>query len=168
MAIRQDIQGDSKLALILHYFLDGLIPLHIHGSLGTTNTAAMDRLNELGEIAKKYNCWFHVDAAYGGCAMMCPEFRSLSNGIDLVDSLNANLYKWPFCSAPMSFFWCRHRHDVQNTFSIYPTYLKARNDDVPAFRHWSTHLSRRALCIKAWFMMRIYGLEAIQQQIRQV
>ena len=44
----------------------GLIPFHVHGSLGTTNSAAMDRIDELSAVARKYNCWIHVDGAFGG------------------------------------------------------------------------------------------------------
>lgn len=62
-------------------------------------------LFRLAAVAKKYNCWFHIDGAYGGCAMICEEFRHLGKGLEKADSINVNLHKWPFTSAPVSFFW---------------------------------------------------------------
>jgi aromatic-L-amino-acid decarboxylase len=147
---------------------NGFIPFHIHGSLGTTNSVAIDRLEELSDVAKRYNCWIHVDAAYGGCPMICPEFRHLGKGIENLDSINLNLHKWPFCSSSMSMLWSRNGNAVQNTFAVHPVYLVSENSDLPAFRHWGIQLSRRSLCLKVWFVMRIYGLEGMQKQIRQV
>ncbi|KAI6225736.1 Aromatic-L-amino-acid decarboxylase-like protein [Aphelenchoides besseyi] len=146
---------------------NGLIPFYIHGSLGTTNTTACDNLEELGQIAQHYKCWFHVDAAYGGSALICPEYRYLAKGIELVDSLNCNMHKMLLCSVSMSFLWCRHKNDVQNAFAVHPTYL-IHQAETPSFRHWGIQLSRRALSLKAWFVFRTFGLKGMQEHVRRM
>lgn len=63
---------------------------------------------------------------------------------------------------------CRHRNHVQNTFAVHPVYLKSENEEIPAFRHWGMQLSRRPACLKAYFVMRTFGLKQMQKSIRQV
>ena len=55
---------------------------------------AFDNLQSVCEIAKKHHCYVHVDGAYAGSALICPEFRYLMNGIELVDSFAFNPSKW--------------------------------------------------------------------------
>ena len=71
-------------------------PFFICGALGTTSSNAMDPLRKIGEIAQKENCWFHIDAAMSGTAMICPEFRYLMDGVELADSFVFNPHKWMF------------------------------------------------------------------------
>jgi len=49
----------------------GLIPFYVVATLGTTNSCAFDRLDEIGPVAQRYNLWIHVDAAYAGSAFIC-------------------------------------------------------------------------------------------------
>lgn len=56
---------------------DGLIPFYIVATLGTTNSCAFDRLDEIGVVGNDYDAWVHVDAAYAGSAFICPEFQPL-------------------------------------------------------------------------------------------
>jgi aromatic-L-amino-acid decarboxylase len=77
----------------------GLIPFFISGNYGATSTVAIDPLLRLGETARKYKCWFHVDAAYSGSALLLEEVReSFPGGYDevfsLVDSIQINASKW--------------------------------------------------------------------------
>ncbi|KAI6228656.1 putative Aromatic-L-amino-acid decarboxylase [Aphelenchoides fujianensis] len=146
----------------------GRTPFYIHASFGTTNTAAMDKIDELAALAKKYNCWLHLDAAYAGNALICPEFRPLARGIELVDSMNCNMHKMLLTTVPMSFLWCRHKMDIENAFAVHPTYLKDQSE-TPAFRHWDSftriQLSRRSLALKGWFVMRSFGLKGLQEHM---
>ncbi|KAL3573718.1 hypothetical protein D5086_024331 [Populus alba] len=61
---------------------------------GTTACGAVDPVMDLGKIARKYNLWFHIDAAYAGSACICPEFRHYLDGVELADSLSMNPHKW--------------------------------------------------------------------------
>ena len=61
----------------------GMIPFFVSTTLGTTSACSFDRLDEIGPLASEFNLWLHVDAAYAGSAMICPEFRHLMNGIEV-------------------------------------------------------------------------------------
>jgi aromatic-L-amino-acid/L-tryptophan decarboxylase len=55
----------------------GYIPFFVCAALGTTSSNAVDPIRKIGEIAQRENCWFHIDGAMSGTAMLCPEFRHL-------------------------------------------------------------------------------------------
>ena len=63
---------------------------------GTTNAGIIDDLQGVGEICAKEQLWFHVDAAYGGGALVAPSVRHLFNGIELADSITIDPHKWLF------------------------------------------------------------------------
>jgi len=57
-------------------------------TLGTTPCCAFDDLTELGPVCNRENVWMHVDAAYAGSALICPEYRHYANGLETADSFN--------------------------------------------------------------------------------
>lgn len=61
----------------------GLVPFFIAATLGTTSSLAFDKLDEIGLVAKKYDLWLHIDAAYAGSAFVCPEYRHFMDGIEV-------------------------------------------------------------------------------------
>ncbi|KAI6241424.1 Aromatic-L-amino-acid decarboxylase, protein [Aphelenchoides fujianensis] len=110
---------------------------------------------------RKYGCWFHLDAAYGGGALLCPEYRHLAKGIEMVDSTNVNMHKASgsllstmlLCSVPMSFLWSRRKVDMENAFAVLSLRIQ---------------LSRRSLALKGWFVMRMFGLKGMQEHVRRM
>ena len=159
--LSEQIQKDKKA---------GYIPFFICGALGTTSSNAMDPLPEIGEIAQKENCWFHIDAAMSGTAMVCPEFRHLMKGVELADSYCFNPHKWMFTNFDCDVFWVANRNELINTFSILPEYLKNKATESGAvfdYRDWHVQLGRRFRSLKLWFVIRHYGVEGLQYHIRK-
>ena len=93
----------------------GFTPFFICAALGTTSSNAIDPIKEIGEIAKKENCWFHIDAAMSGTAMLCPEFRHFQDGVELADSYCFNPHKWMFTNFDCDVFWVANRQELINT-----------------------------------------------------
>lgn len=91
--------------IIMQDFLDGYIPAFVCATLGTTGVCAFDDLEEIGQICAEWNIWLHVDAAYGGNAMICPEFRHLMNGVEHADSLVVSPHKWMMVNYDCSVLW---------------------------------------------------------------
>ena len=148
----------------------GLTPFFICAALGTTSSNAIDPVKEIGEIAKKENCWFHVDAAMSGTAMLCPEFRYFQEGVELADSYCFNPHKWMFTNFDCDVFWVANRQDLINTFSILPEYLRnqaTESGEVFDYRDWHVQLGRRFRSLKLWFVIRHYGIEGLQFHIRK-
>ena len=149
---------------------NGLIPFFVCGTIGTTSSTAIDPLPEIGKICKQENCWFHIDAASLGTAMLCPEFQHLANGVELADSYSFNPHKWMFTNFDCNVFWVANRHELINTFSILPEYLRNKateSGEVFDYRDWHIQLGRRFRALKLWFVIRHYGIEGLQHLIRE-
>jgi aromatic-L-amino-acid decarboxylase len=159
--LQAQIQKDKK---------KGYTPFFICAALGTTSSNAVDPIQKIGEIAKKENCWFHIDAAMSGSAMLCPEFRHFQEGVELADSYCFNPHKWMFTNFDCDVFWVANRAELINTFSILPEYLRnqaTESGQVFDYRDWHIQLGRRFRSLKLWFVIRHYGVEGLQHHIRK-
>ncbi|XP_029157537.1 aromatic-L-amino-acid decarboxylase-like [Nylanderia fulva] len=156
--LRKAIQEDQE---------KGLIPCYVIATLGTTGTCAFDNLDEIGPICKEYNIWLHVDAAYAGAAFVCPEFRYLMSGIEYVDSFNVNAHKWLLVNFDASVMWVKDSRRLVEAFSVNRIYLEHDREGLaPDYRNWQISLGRRFRSLKLYFVMRIYGIEGLQNHIR--
>lgn len=146
----------------------GLIPCYVVACLGTTPTCAFDNLTEIGPVCDKEKVWLHIDAAYAGAAFVCPEYRHLMNGLEHADSFNFNPHKWMLVNYDCSALWLKDARWIVNCFNVDRIYLKVNKlPSIPEYRHWQIALGRRFKSLKLWFVLRIYGVEGIQNYIRQ-
>ena len=72
----------------------GHCPAGIVACTGGTGTGACDDLSEVLKISKEFDLYSHVDAAWAGSAMICPEYRLLWEGVEEADSIVFNPHKW--------------------------------------------------------------------------
>jgi len=149
---------------------EGYIPFFVCGTVGSTSSTAIDPIRKIGEICKKEKCWFHIDAAALGTAMVCPEFRHFIDGVELADSYSFNPHKWMFTNFDCNVFWVAKREELINTFSILPEYLRNKateSGEVFDYRDWHIQLGRRFRALKLWFVIRHYGVEGLQYHVRK-
>lgn len=145
----------------------GFIPLLVVATIGTTGSTAVDPLNEIGKLASKYNIWLHVDAAYGGTAMLLPEMRKFIEGITYADTFVFNPHKWMFTNFDCSAYFVKDKEALIRTFEILPEYLKTNEKErVSNFRDWGIQLGRRFRALKLWFVIRSFGKEKLQEKIQ--
>ncbi|CAD6227582.1 GSCOCG00001263001-RA-CDS [Cotesia congregata] len=145
----------------------GLIPCYVVATFGTTGTCAFDNLEEIGPICNDNDIWLHVDAAYAGAALICPEYRSLMSGIKYTDSFNFNPHKWLLTNYDCSAFWIKDTRNLLEAFCVDRVYLPCKNFGLlPDYRHWQIPLGRRFRSLKLWFVLRIYGISGLQKYIR--
>lgn len=146
----------------------GFKPLCVIAALGTTGTTAMDPLQDIGHFCREEGLWFHVDAAYAGSAMILPECRHLSQGVELADSFVFNPHKWLFTHFDCSAYFVKDTDALKRTFSILPEYLKTKEgDQVNNYRDWGVALGRRFRALKLWFVLRSFGLEGLRAKLRK-
>lgn len=148
----------------------GLTPTFVAASIGTTATSAVDPVRAIAEIAKREGMWCHVDAAYAGSAMICPEFRHHQDGIELVDSYTFNPHKWMFTNFDCNLYYVADRKPLIDAMSILPPYLRNEatlSGKVIDYRDWHVPLGRRFRSLKLWFVLRHYGAEGIRHHIRE-
>ncbi|MFP4289440.1 MAG: pyridoxal phosphate-dependent decarboxylase family protein [Bacteroidales bacterium] len=153
---------------ILRDLDSGYTPCCVVAACGTTSSLAMDPLMETGQICQKYNVWFHIDAAFAGTAAIAPEFRYVLGGAELSDSLVFNPHKWMLTNFDCSAYFVKDPEILKQSFSLMPEYLKTAADEkVNNYRDWGIQLGRRFRALKLWFVISYYGVEGIQQMIRE-
>jgi aromatic-L-amino-acid decarboxylase len=158
--LRAAVEGDLA---------SGLTPAVVTSTVGTTGTTAVDPVRAIGEIARDLGMWHHVDAAYAGTAMICPEFRHHQEGLELVDSYTFNPHKWMMVNLDCSAFYVSDRAPLIEALSILPPYLRDRasaSGEVIDYRDWHVALGRRFRALKLWFVLRSYGAEGIRRHVR--
>lgn len=161
------LKPDALEAQILSDIEEGFQPLCVISAIGTTSTTAIDPIADISAICQEYNIWHHVDAAYAGTALICPELRWMAEGAELADSFVFNPHKWMFTNFDCTAYFVKDPAALVNTFSITPDYLKTSVDgEVKNYRDWGIPLGRRFRALKLWFVIREMGIEGIQEKIR--
>ncbi|HUI10791.1 MAG TPA: aminotransferase class V-fold PLP-dependent enzyme, partial [Bacteroidota bacterium] len=145
----------------------GRTPLVAVATLGTTGSTAIDPLEAIGRICRRHGVWLHVDAAYAGTALLAPEMRWMTRGIETADSFVFNPHKWMFTNFDCSAYFVRDPGALMQTFTILPEYLKtAPAGDVKNYRDWGIQLGRRFRALKLWFVIRSFGVDGLRERVR--
>jgi aromatic-L-amino-acid decarboxylase len=157
-ALREAIETDRA---------NGLLPAGVVVCVGGTSIGATDNVQAVCEVAREAGLYSHVDAAWAGSAMICPEFRHLWSGVELADSIVLNPHKWLGASMECSAHFVRDPQTLVRTLAIQPEYLKTHGKDgLVNFSEWSVQLGRRFRALKVWFLLRAYGLQGLRDRIR--
>ena len=145
----------------------GLVPAGIVACVGGTSVGATDDIEAVAAIARRHGLYLHVDAAWAGSAMICPEFRHFWKGIDAADSIVFNPHKWLGAQFDCSVQFVREPDKLVKTLAIQPEYLKTHGKDgIINYSEWSVPLGRRFRALKLWFLLRAHGLEGLRAMIR--
>jgi aromatic-L-amino-acid decarboxylase len=145
----------------------GLLPAGIIACVGGTSTGGTDDIAAVTAVAKRHGLYLHVDAAWAGSAMICPEYRHFWTGVEGADSIVFNPHKWLGAQFDCSIQFVRQPEDLVRTLAIKPDYLKTRgHDGIINYSEWSVPLGRRFRALKLWFLLRAHGLEALRTMIR--
>lgn len=145
----------------------GLQPAGVVVCVGGTSVGAMDPVRAVCEVAAAEGLYTHVDAAWAGSAMICPEYRHFWDGVELADSIVLNPHKWLGAPLECSAHFVRAPETLVKTLAIQPEYLKTYGKDgIINFSEWSVTLGRRFRALKVWFLLRAYGLEGLRNRIR--
>ena len=148
----------------------GYTPAFVCATVGSTNTTAIDPVLQLGKICKEYNVWLHVDAAMAGAAALCPEYRYIQEGLEFANSYTFNPHKWMLTNFDCSVLFVDDRYKVTNAMSVVPEYLKTKGGDSGAvinYMDWSIPLGRKFRALKLWQVINYYGVDGLQEYIKQ-
>jgi aromatic-L-amino-acid decarboxylase len=137
-------------------------------TVGTTSTTSVDPVPAIADACARTGTWLHVDAAYAGSAMVCPELRWAFEGVDRADSLVVNAHKWMFTPMDCSLIWTSRPDDFRAAFSLIPEYLRTPDEeDALSLSEYGPALGRRFRSLKLWAVLRCYGRSGLQQRIRE-
>ena len=161
------MRSDLLEKAILDDIANDLKPAGIIICIGGTSIGAFDDVKSIIKIAKKYKLYTHVDAAWAGSAMICPEYRLLWEGVEEADSIVFNPHKWLGAQADCSVQFLSNPTAQINTLGLRPDYLQTlEQDEVTNFNEWTIPLGRRFRALKLWFLLRAYGLKGLREIIR--
>jgi aromatic-L-amino-acid decarboxylase len=162
------MRPDALEAAILADRAAGVVPACVVASLGTTGVGACDPLGPIVAICRRHGIYLHVDAAWAGSALLCPEHRGMILGIEGVDSFVFNPHKWLLTNFDCSAHFVRDPEALVRTLTVMPSYLVGRETgQVIDYRDWGVPLGRRFRALKLWFVLRCYGVEALQAMLRR-
>jgi aromatic-L-amino-acid decarboxylase len=136
-------------------------------TVGTTACTAVDPVASIADACAAGGAWLHVDAAYAGAAMVCPEFRWAFEGVSRADSLVVNAHKWMLTPTDCSLLWSSHPEALRAAFSLVPEYLRTPDaEDALSLSDYGPALGRRWRSLKLWAVLRCFGRAGLQQHIR--
>lgn len=147
---------------------EGFQPLAVIATVGTTSTASVDPIPEIGRICREQKIWLHIDGAYGGGFAMLPECQWIRNGWELADSVAINPHKTLFVPLDFSVLYLRDLERLRRVFTLVPEYL--RGDTVDAEKNYMDYgiqLGRRFRALKAWVIWRSLGRQGIVVRLRE-
>src|SRR4051794_2843739 len=137
-------------------------------TVGTTSTTSVDPVAAIADACAQSGAWLHVDAAYAGSAMVCPELRWAFDGVERADSLVVNAHKWMFTPMDCSLLWTQRPAEFRNAFSLIPEYLRTPDaEDALSLSEYGPALGRRFRSLKLWAVLRCYGRSGLQARVRE-
>jgi aromatic-L-amino-acid decarboxylase len=147
---------------------NGFQPMAAIATVGTTSTASIDPVPEIGHLCREAKIWLHIDAAYGGGFAMVPEYEWITKGWELADSIVINPHKTVFVPLDFSVLYVRDLARLRRVFSLVPEYL--RGDTVEAEKNYMDYgiqLGRRFRALKAWVIWRSLGRAGVVARLRE-
>lgn len=145
----------------------GYLPAGVIACTGGTSIGAHDDIAAVVKVAHAHGLYVHVDAAWAGAAMICPELRPFWVGAEAADSIVFNPHKWLGAQFDCSVQFIRDPESLVKTLAIQPEYLKTSGKDgFINYSEWSVPLGRRFRALKLWFLLRHYGLDGLRTMIR--
>lgn len=146
----------------------GLFPACVCASAGSANTGAIDPLEEIAEICRGEDAWFHIDGAYGAPAAMLADYAWMREAFARADSISLDPHKWLYAPLDVACYLVRHPDRARRGFEQQAEYAAVRETD-PVQRHaffdYSLELSRRFRALKVWMSLKVHGADALARAI---
>jgi len=138
----------------------GRVPFFVNATSGSTVLGAYDDLEALAEVCSKHKVWLHVDACWGGSAILSRKYKHLMKGSDKVDSIAWNPHKMVGAPLQTSPFIVRHKGLLHQCNSASATYLFQQDkfyDVSYDTGDKSVQCGRKVDAFKLWFMLKARG-----------
>ncbi|MEU5214050.1 aspartate aminotransferase family protein [Streptomyces sp. NPDC020742] len=159
---RKRMRTDALADALARCQRDGLIPMAVVATAGTTDFGSIDPLPETAELCDRYGAWMHVDAAYG-CGLLASRRRELLDGIEHADSVTVDYHKSFFQPVSSSAVLVRDRSTLRHV-TYHADYLNPRRmaeRRIPNQVDKSIQTTRRFDALKLWLTLRIMGAGAV-------
>lgn len=146
----------------------GLRPFFVAASAGAVNTGAIDPLERIAETARARRLWFHIDGAYGALGTLDPALAPAYTGMAAADSLALDPHKWLGVPADCGCLLFREPHEVRDTFSLVPPYLRdARADELGWFAEYGPEQTRPFRALRLWATIAHLGRTGVTERVQR-
>jgi glutamate/tyrosine decarboxylase-like PLP-dependent enzyme len=146
----------------------GRQPFCVIANAGTTNTGAVDPLDELADLCAREDLWLHVDGAYGAAACLSERGKKLLAGIERADSLSLDPHKWLFQPFEIGCVLARDARLLKKTFHTMAEYLedtrRAEEEEINYY-DYGVQLTRGFRALKLWLSLKTFGAAAFREAI---
>jgi glutamate/tyrosine decarboxylase-like PLP-dependent enzyme len=140
-------------------------PAILVGTAGEPNAGAFDPISKMADLAQQYNCWLHVDGAFGLFARIGRDTGHLVNGIERAHSITVDGHKWLNVPYDCGFAFVERKDLLVKAFRYTAEYLPAVDDPEPVMGTIGPESSRRARSFAVWSTLKAYGLNGYRQLI---
>ena len=146
----------------------GVRPIVVCANAGTTSSGAIDPIPELADYCEQEGIWLHVDAAYGGFALVTEQGRELLQGIERADSVGLDAHKWFFQPYEVGALMVKRREQLEKAFVMPHDVLQDTvwGADHPNFADRGLQLSRAARALKIWMSVQTFGMRRFRSAIQ--
>ena len=147
----------------------GLRPIAVAANAGTVGTGAIDRLEEMADFCAAEGLWLHVDAAYGGFAVVTERGKRLLRGIERADSIGLDAHKWFFQPYEAGCLLVKDESTLTDTFAVRPDILQDTvwGANHPNFSNLGLQLSRSVRALKVWMSVQTFGMAAFRRAVEK-
>ncbi|MGD1223826.1 lysine decarboxylase DesA [Streptomyces krungchingensis] len=149
---------------------DGLVPMAVVATAGTTDFGSIDPLPEIAELCSQYGVWMHVDAAYGCGLLASLKNRDRLDGIERADSVTVDYHKSFFQPVSSSALLVRDTATLRHA-TYHAEYLNPRRmvqERIPNQVDKSLQTTRRFDALKLWMTLRVMGADGIGELFDEV
>lgn len=145
----------------------GCTPVAVCANAGASSTGAIDPLEAMADYCTAQGIWMHVDAAYGGFAVITEEGRKLLRGMELADSIGLDAHKWLFTPYEAGCLLVKDASMLEKAFSIKHDVLQDTvwGANHPNFADRGLQLSRSFRALKVWMSIQTFGMTAIRNAV---
>jgi glutamate/tyrosine decarboxylase-like PLP-dependent enzyme len=145
-------------------------PIAVVATAGSTNTGAIDDLDAVASVCRRQDVWMHVDAAYGGPAILSREHREALGGLARADSVALDPHKWLFVPVETGLVLIRDAQAMRAAFSLVPPYLRTDGNAAgvggpPWFSEYGFQQTHGFRALKVWMTLQQFGLSGLRTVI---
>ena len=157
---------DALRAAIARDRADGVLPIAVVPTVGTTSTTSIDPVPQIADLCAQEQLWMHVDAAYGGVAAMLPSHAHVLDAAGRADSIVVNPHKWLFTPFDLTAFYSPRLDVIRQAFALTPEYLRTSESvEVKNLMDTGIQLGRRFRALKLWMILRSFGAREIRAHL---
>jgi aromatic-L-amino-acid/L-tryptophan decarboxylase len=147
-------------------------PIAVVATAGTTNTGAIDDLNRIADVCQRHGVWMHVDAAYGGPAILTNAYAARLAPLARADSIALDPHKWMFVPVEAGLVMVRDAATMRSAFSLVAPYLRTDGSTSgvggpPWFSEYGFQQTRGFRALKVWMTLQQYGLSGMKAAIEE-